>query len=167
MTDATRGEARITAGVDTHRDTHTVAALDAAGRALGNETFAAKPEGYLALVSWLRTFGSIERIGIEGTGSYGAGLARHLRPDGLVVVEVGRPNRQARRRHGKSDPADAEAAPRATLSGEALGTPKSQDGTVEIIRILRLQRRSAIGVSPAAFEGPTFSGITGTQGPTR
>jgi len=151
MTDATRGEARrITAGVDTHRDTHTVAALDATGRVLGSETFAAKPEGYLGLISWLRAFGSIERIGIEGTGSYGAGLARHLRAEGLVVVEVGRPNRQARRRHGKSDPADAEAAARATLSGEALGTPKSQDGAVEVIRILRLQRRSAIGARTKA-----------------
>lgn len=76
MTNATREVARITAGVDTHRDTHTVAALDDVGRALGSETFPAKPEGYIALVSWLRNFGSIERVGIEGTGSYGAGLAR-------------------------------------------------------------------------------------------
>jgi transposase len=114
MTSATTGETRITAGIDTHRDTHTAAALDALGRALGTETFPAKPEGYIALVSWLRGFGSIDRIGIEGTGSYGAGLARHLRGEGIVVLEVGRPNRQARRRRGKSDPADAEAAARAT-----------------------------------------------------
>jgi transposase len=134
----------ITGGVDTHKDTHTAAALDANGRLLGNETFVASAAGYAALVTWLRDFGTIARIGIEGTGSYGSGLAAYLRDQSVHVVEVNRPNRQARRRHGKSDPADAEAAARATLAGDATGTPKSQDGSVEIIRLFRLQRRSAI-----------------------
>lgn len=74
-------------------------------------------------------FGILDRVGIEGTGSYGAGLTRYLREQGIHVIEVNRPNRQMRRRHGKSDPADAEAAARATLSGDALGLPKSQDGS--------------------------------------
>ena len=134
----------ITAGVDTHKNTHTAAALDASGRLIGNETFAASADGYIALVGWLRGLGHIGRVGIEGTGSYGSGLAGHLRDRTLQVVEVNRPNRQARRRHGKSDPADAEAAARATLAGDAMGAPKSQDGSVEIMRLLRLQRRSAI-----------------------
>ena len=95
-------------------------------------------------MAWLRDFGTIARVGIEGTGSYGSGLAAHLRDQSVHVVEVNRPNRQTRRRHGKSDPADAEAAARATLAGDAAGTPKSQDGSVEIIRLFRLQRRSAI-----------------------
>jgi transposase len=81
---------------------------------------------------------------MEGTGSYGSGLAHHLREEGVCLVEVNRPNRQARRRHGKSDPADAEAAARAALARDAVGIPNSQDGAVEVIRILRLARRSAI-----------------------
>lgn len=135
---------RIIGGVDTHKDTHTAAALDANGRLLGNETFVASTVGYAALVAWLRDFGIIDRVGIEGTGSYGSGLAGYLRQQSVQVVEVNRPNRQVRRRHGKSDPADAEAAARATLAGDAMGVPKSQDGSVEIIRLFRLQRRSAI-----------------------
>lgn len=135
---------RITGGVDTHKDTHTVAALDATGLAMGNATFSASAAGYAQLLNWLHTFGELDRVGIEGTGSYGSGLAQHLRRAGVHVVEVNRPNRQARRRHGKSDPADAEAAARATLAGDTVGVPKSQDGVVEVIRILRLERRSAI-----------------------
>lgn len=142
MTDQT--PARITGGVDTRKDTHTAAALDARGRAMGNATFPASASGYTQLLASLRSFGELDRVGIEGTGSYGSGLARHLRAEGVFVVEVNRPNRQARRRHGKSDPADAEAAARATLARDAVGTPKSQDGTVEVIRVLRLERRSAI-----------------------
>ena len=134
----------ITGGVDTHKDTHTAAALDANGRLLGNETFVASAIGYAALLAWLRDFGIIDCVGIEGTGSYGSGLAGYLRQQSVRVVEVNRPNRQVRRRHGKSDPADAEAAARATLAGDAMGAPKSQDGSVEIIRLFRLQRRSAI-----------------------
>jgi transposase len=134
----------ITAGVDTHKNTHTASALDASGRLLGNETFVASADGYAALTAWLRGLGHICRVGIEGTGSYGSGLASHLREQNIQVVEVNRPNRQTRRRHGKSDPADAEAAARATLAGDAMGAPKSQDGSVEMMRLLRLQRRSAI-----------------------
>jgi transposase len=134
----------ITGGVDTHKDTHTAAALDATGRALGNAVFPASAAGYAALLAWLRSFGRVERIGIEGTGSYGSGLAAHIRQQGVSIVEVDRANRQARRRRGKSDPADAEAAARAALSGDATGLPKSRDGAVEAIRILRLERRSAI-----------------------
>lgn len=144
MDDRTASTRRVTAGVDTHRDTHTAAALDATGKALGTETFSASAAGYADLLAWLRSFGEVDRVGIEGTGSYGSGLARYLREQGVLVVEVNRPNRQARRRHGKSDPADAEAAARATLAGDAIGIPKSQDGSVEAIRILRLERRSAI-----------------------
>jgi transposase len=135
---------RIVGGIDTHKDTHTVAAIDAVGRALGNATFPASSAGYALLLEWLRNFGEVDRVGIEGTGSYGAGVTTHLRRHGVAILEVNRPNRQQRRRNGKSDPADAEAAARATLAGEATGVPKSQEGVVEVIRILRLQRRSAI-----------------------
>jgi transposase len=134
----------IIGGVDTHKETHTVAALDAAGRLLGTETFPVSAAGYVALVTWLRSFGRVGQVGVEGTGSYGSGLAARLRKEGIRVVEVNRPNRQLRRRRGKSDPTDAEAAARATLAGDALGVPKTQDGPVEMIRLFRLQRRSAM-----------------------
>jgi transposase len=135
---------RITGGVDTHKETHTAVALDSVGRTLGSETFPATASGYVSLLDWLRSFGVLERVGVEGTGSYGAGLTRYLTTQRVLVVEVNRPNRQTRRRNGKSDPADAEAAARATLAGQAIGLPKSQDGMVEAIRILRLERKSAI-----------------------
>src|SRR5215207_11631408 len=118
--------------------------LSNTGRLLGTEEFPTTPVGYRCLLVWQRSFGPVARVGIEGTGSYGAGLCRYLRPKGVEVVEVNRPNRQWRRRRGKSDPADAEAAARAVLAGEAIGAPKSQDGGVEAIRMLRLARRSAI-----------------------
>ncbi len=134
----------VIGGVDTHKDTHTAAAVDATGKVLGNATFPATSAGYVELLAWLRKFGQLERVGVEGTGSYGSGLAALFRQEGVVVVEVNRPNRQARRRHGKSDAADAEAAARATLAEDATGLPKAQNGPVEAIRILRLERRSAI-----------------------
>jgi transposase len=132
----------ITGGVDTHLDTHVAAALDANGGVLGVESFATTPAGFAALYAWLSGFGPVERAGVEGTGAYGAGLARHLRARGLEVIEVDRPNRQARRRHGKSDPADAVEAARAALSGRARGVAKTADGAVEAIRVLLVAKRS-------------------------
>ena len=95
-------------------------------------------------MTWLRGFGRLVRVGIEGTGSYGAGLQRSLQQAGVEVREVLRPKRQVRRRRGKSDPVDAEAAARTVIADEDLGTPKRQDGSVEAIRVLRLTRRSAL-----------------------
>jgi transposase len=134
----------ITGGVDTHGQVHVAAAVDAAGRILGTESFAASLCGYRALLRWLRRHGQVARVGVEGTGAYGAGLARYLARQGVVVVEVNRPDRQRRRRHGKTDSVDAEAAARAALNGDASGVPKSGDGRAESIRVLRLARRSAI-----------------------
>jgi len=134
----------VIGGVDTHKDTHTAAALDDRGRLLGVSDFPASASGYRELCRWFEKLGDLDSIGVEGTGSYGAGLARHLRTSGVRVLEVSCPNRQLRRRRGKSDPVDAEAAARAVLSGQALGVPKSQDGAVEAMRLLRTERRSAI-----------------------
>ena len=108
-------------GVDTHADVHVAAALDENGRRLGIESFRVNGAGHRRLVEWLTSFGPVIRVGVEGTGSYGVGLARFLHANGVEVVEVDRPNRQKRRRLGKSDPIDAEAAARAALSGEAYG----------------------------------------------
>jgi transposase len=142
IVEAARG---ITGGVDTHRDVHVAAALDPLGRLLGSESFSTDSAGYKALLSWLEGFGDVTKIGIEGTGSYGSGLTRYLRRAGVQVIEVDRPNREERRRSGKSDPLDAVEAARAALSGRAHGTAKSRDGSVEAIRVLVVAKRSARG----------------------
>jgi transposase len=136
----------VTGGVDTHADIHVAAAVDANGGVLGVESFATTPAGYRELCSWLETFGTPARVGVEGSGAYGAGLARHLRSQGLMVIEVDRPNRQERRRNGKSDELDAIEAARAALSGRASGIAKSADGDVEAIRALLVARRSGRNV---------------------
>ena len=140
IVEAARG---ITGGVDTHRDVHVAAALDPLGGLLGSESFSTDSAGYKALPSWLEGFGDVTKIGIEGTGSYGSGLTRYLRRAGVQVIEVDRPNREERRRSGKSDPLDAVEAARAALSGRATGCPKSRDGAVEAIRVLVVAKRSA------------------------
>jgi len=133
----------VTGGVDTHLDVHVAAALDHIGGLLGVESFPTTPTGYRSLVEWMSGFGPLQRVGVEGTGAYGAGLARHLTRCGVEVVEVDRANRQARRAHGKSDPVDAVEAARAAQSGRASGLAKSRDGNVEAIRALIVARRSA------------------------
>lgn len=134
----------VTGGVDTHLDTHVAAVVDGIGKILATRSFPATAHGYRQMLRWLRSFGAVAKVGVEGTGSYGAGLCRFLHEAGVEVFEVIRPNRQARRRRGKSDVADAEAAARAALNGEADATPKRGDGDVESIRMLRVARRSAL-----------------------
>jgi transposase len=133
----------ITGGVDTHADMHVAAALDPLGGLLGIEEFPVSPAGYASLLGWLGGFGTVALVGIEGTGSYGAGLARHITAAGVRVVEVDRSDRQDRRRQGKSDPLDAVSAARAAQSGRARGAPKGRDGAVEAIRALMVAKRSA------------------------
>ena len=134
---------RVTGGVDTHADSHVAAAVDHNGGLLGVESFGADLAGYEDLVGWLAAFGPVERVGVEGTGSWGVGLARFLAAAGVETVEVDRPNRQARRKQGKSDATDAVAAARAALTGEASVTPKARNGPVEQMRVLLVARRSA------------------------
>lgn len=131
-------------GADTHSDFHVGSVIDTLGRVQGTREFPATPRGYAQLEGWAQSLGNLVAAGVEGTGSYGAGLARHLRRTGLWVVEVNRPNRQHRRRRGKSDPTDAEAAARAVLAGEATAAPKTRAGIVESIRVLRVARSSAV-----------------------
>ncbi len=142
---------QVTGGVDTHGKTHHAAAVDQAGRMLGDQEFPATAVGYQQLLSWLRTFGRVVKVGVEGTGAYGAGLARHLSTSGIAVVEIDRPDRKTRRSKGKSDPIDALAAARAALSGQAAGVPKTRTGPVEAIRALRVARRGAVKARTAAL----------------
>jgi transposase len=141
----------VTGGVDTHGRTHHAAVVDQIGRVLGDREFPATAAGYRQLLAWLRRHGRLVKVGVEGTGTYGAGLARHLSAAGVTLVEVDRPDRKTRRSKGKSDPIDAVAAARAALSGQASGTPKTRTGPVEAIRALRVARRGAVKARTAAL----------------
>jgi transposase len=158
----TRAEIRaITGGVDTHADVHVAAALDPVGGLLGVREFPATTGGYVRLLDWLGGFGDVALVGIEGTGSYGAGLARHMAGAGVRVVEVDRSDRQDRRRQGKSDPLDAVSAARAAQSGRARGAPKGRDGAVEAVRALMVARRSAAGERTRAINQARALLLTG------
>ncbi len=135
---------QVVIGVDTHQDEHVAVAIDRQGVRLGECRAPANTHGYWELQRWPQDKGEITAFGIEGTGSYGAGIARFLTGRGYTVVEVNRPDRSARYRKGKSDPTDAEMAARAVLAGVADATPKSGDGEVEMIRMLKSAKDSAV-----------------------
>ena len=141
----THPEREVIGGIDTHGATHHAAMIDAQlGRHLDDRQFPATAAGYRELATWLHTRGPVVAVGVEGTGSYGAELARHLTAAGLTVIEVDRPDRKTRRSQGKSDPLDAYAAATAVASGRATGSPKTRTGTVEAVRMLRIARSSAV-----------------------
>ncbi|MFE2131608.1 IS110 family RNA-guided transposase [Streptomyces amritsarensis] len=140
---ASKGIAVI-GGIDTHTDFHQAAVIDTVGRHLATKAFPTTPDGYQHLLDWLLSHGDLLAVGLEGTGAYGAGIARFLTTHDITIVEVDRPDRKARRHNGKSDPLDAYAAATAVLSGRASGTLKTRNGIVEAIRTLRVARSSAV-----------------------
>jgi hypothetical protein len=140
IVDSTR---HVVGGIDTHRDVNVAAVVDMNGGVLGVESFSTTADGHRRLSSWMSGLGVFERVGIEGTGAYGAGIARHVASLGVVVIEVDRPNRQKRRQHGKSDQLDAVEAARGALSGRCEGRAKSGDGHAEALRVLLVAKRSA------------------------
>ena len=141
----------VTVGVDTHLDIHVAAVPDGIGRLLGSAGFATSPAGNAELIAWAEQYGTIGQVGVEGTGAYGAQLTRDLQRAGHLVIEVDRPDRQARRARGKDDHLDAEAAARAVLSGRASTTAKSRTGQIEAIRALRVARRTTVSGRTAAM----------------
>ena len=157
--------------MDTHKDVHVAAVVDERGKILDSAEFATTARGYRSLARpGCAAFGELERVGVEGTGAYGAGLARHLGREGVEVVEVNRPNRQMRRRRGKSDTVDAEAAARAALNGEATvvaegrGRDRRVDpgaagglhlGTRTLATRVALQIRDLIVTAPEGLRGPS------------
>lgn len=141
----------IIVGIDTHKDTHAAVALTALGVRLGATAIPANRAGYRRVEAWARSFGTVTAFGVEGTGSYGAGLARALREAGHRVLEVIRPDRSTRRRNGKSDTLDAEAAARAVLSGQATAEPKTGASSVEMIRHLKIARDAAVKAKTQAM----------------
>jgi transposase len=149
MTDQKRA---VVAGVDAHTDEHHVSVLDAQGRSLGAAAFPTNATGYARLISWLRGHGEVERIRVESTGAYAAGLGRALLAEGIPVVEVNQPHAHAHQRLGKSDPVDAELAARAALSGSARAVAKDRSGIVEAIRQLSVARAGALKARTAALQ---------------
>jgi transposase len=141
----------VFAGVDTHADTHHIAIVNEHGRKLADREFPTTAAGYEAIEQWIKTHGQIARVGIEGTGSYGVGLARHLRRHGYDIAEVPRPNRRLRRAQGKSDAIDAYAAARRLLDGSEVTAPKNRDGAIESVRAMRVARNNAVKAMSVAL----------------
>jgi transposase len=134
----------IIVGVDTHQHTHAAVAITRLGARVGELTIKVSLGGYRELETWARSLGAVRAFGIEGTGSYGAGLARFLRQEGHAVHEVCRPDRRLRRQRGKTDHLDAEGAARAVLGGQATALPKSGTSEAEMIRHLKVARDTAV-----------------------
>ena len=141
----------VIVGVDTHKHVHVAVAIDSWGIRLGDQAFVADSGGYQALITWAETHGRIDAFGIEGTGSYGAGLARAVRRAGHRVVEVNRGDRRTRRAAGKSDTIDAEVAARSVLAGQSTAIPKTADGAVEMMRQLKITRDTAVKARTTAM----------------
>jgi transposase len=145
-----QGRRRIAGGVDTHGQFHHAAVELMNGARIADAQFPATGQGYVQLLAWLRSFGRLQAVGVEGTGSYGAGLARYLQGQDVTVIEVSRPDRRQRRAAGKSDPLDAYAAADAVLSGRATAIAKAGDGIVGAIRALHVTRAGAVKARTAA-----------------
>jgi transposase len=156
-------EIEVILGVDTHLDVHVGAVINEAGNLLGTRSVSTSTEGYRDLLSWASSFGNLNRAGIEGTGTYGAGLCRFLIDGGLVVLEVNRPDRVKRRLQGKSDPTDAESAARSVLSGVSKAVPKQQSGACESMRIASVARRSAVKARTQAINQLRAILVSGPQ----
>ncbi|TCO33004.1 transposase [Kribbella steppae] len=134
----------VVLGVDTHKDTHVAAVVTVLGGVIECKAFPTTTAGYRSLLAWARGLGLVHRAGVECTGSYGAGLTRYLLGEGVEVVEVNQPDKATRRRRGKTDTIDAQAAAQAVISGRATATAKTCDGPAEMTRMLKLAKDSAV-----------------------
>jgi hypothetical protein len=142
----------VIGGIDTHQDLHTAAVVDAAGEVLATQTFATTRAGYRAMLAWFRSYGDLARVGVEATGTYGAGIARHLAAAGIPVLEVTGPDRAARRGRGKDDRLDAIAAAQAALTGQRVQVAKDRSGAIEALRVLRTTRKTAVRCRRATLQ---------------
>jgi transposase len=142
----------VVGGVDTHKDLHVAAVVDERDRVLASASFAATRQGYRQMLAWMRSFGTLQRVGVESTGSYGAGLLRFLQQAGIEVLEVTTPDAHDRRRRGKSDDFDAQSAAHAAFAGTRTVTPRSRDGMVESLRVLCACRKTAVAARRIALQ---------------
>ena len=142
----------VVGGVDTHKDLHVAAVVDAHDRVLSTQSFATTRHGYKQMLLWMRSFGDLQRIGIECTGTYGAGLLRYVQAAGVEVLEVTAPDKTDRRRRGKDDDLDAQNAAHAAFAGKRTVTPKSRDGMIESLRVLKACRKTAVAARRVALQ---------------
>jgi transposase len=147
-----RSDRRIVGGVDTHKDLHVAAVVDGLDRVLASQSFATTRHGYKQMLAWMRTFGSLQRVGIEATGTYGAGVLRYMQKAGAEVLEVTAPDKHDRRKRGKNDDLDAQNAAHAAFAGKRTVTPKSRDGMIESLRVLKACRKSAVAARRVALQ---------------
>lgn len=145
-------QGQVIIGVDTHKEIHVAAAVDRQGTLVGEECFPTTRQGYRQLESWARSLGDVLRVGVERSGSYGSGLTRHLAKNGFAVLEVTFPDKTVRRKRGKDDFIDAEMAAEAAFTGARTVTPKSRDGMVEALRMLRKTRSTAVAARRVALQ---------------
>lgn len=145
-------DGEVAGGVDTHQDQHVGAVMDRDGSVLGTEFFPTTRHGYLALIAWMKSFGVVVRVGVECTGSYGAGLTRYLALAGIPVLEVTRPDKSLRRAKGKDDTLDAISAAQAALTGQRVQIAKDRNGQVEALRVLRTTRKTAVKCKRATLQ---------------
>ena len=147
-----RSPGRIVGGVDTHKDLHVAAVVDELDRVLASQCFATTRHGYKQMLAWMRGFGSLQRVGIEATGTYGAGLLRYMQKAGIEVLEVTTPDKQDRRKRGKNDDLDAQNAAHAAFAGKRTVTPKSRNGMIESLRVLKACRKTAVAARRVALQ---------------
>jgi transposase len=142
----------VVGGVDTHKDLHVAAVVDDNDQVLGTQSFATTRQGYKLMLTWMRSFGDLQRIGVECTGSYGAGLLRYMQVAGVSILEVTAPDKQDRRRRGKNDDFDAQSAAHAAFAKRRTVTPRSHDGMVESLRVLKVCRKTAVQARRIALQ---------------
>lgn len=142
----------VVGGVDTHKDLHIAAVVDEHDRVLGNQCFASTRQGYRKMLAWMQSFGEVTRVGVECTGTYGADLLRYLQQSGVHVVEVTAPDKTDRRKRGKDDQIDAQNAAHAAFAGIRTAAPKSRDGMIESLRVLKVCRKTAVSARRVALQ---------------
>jgi transposase len=142
----------VIGGVDTHKDLHVAAVVDEHNRVLGSQCFPTTRHGYKQMLAWMRSFGQLRRVGVEATGTYGAGLLRYLQNAGVEVLEVTTPDSGDRRKRGKNDDLDAQNAAHAAFAGKRTVTPKTRDGMIESLRVLKACRKTAVAARRVALQ---------------
>ncbi|MDU7524249.1 MAG: IS110 family transposase [Roseomonas mucosa] len=142
----------VIGGVDTHKDLHVAAVVNEQDLVLGSQSFATTRSGYKQMLTWMRSFGVVRRVGVEATGTYGAGLLRYLQKAGVEVLEVTTPDKADRRKRGKNDDLDAQNAAHAAFTGKRTVTPKSRDGMIEALRVLKACRKTAVAARRVALQ---------------
>jgi transposase len=142
----------VVGGVDTHKDLHVAAVVDEHDHVLASQSFATTRQGYRQMLTWMRSFGQLRCIGVEATGTYGAGLLRYMQNAGVEVLEVTTPDKHDRRKRGKNDDLDAQNAAHAAFAGKRTVTPKTRDGMIESLRVLKACRKTAVAARRVALQ---------------